>query len=326
MRLPVSPLPLIEFPLRFEKWMYPFAPLRRIGVSLLNLAGRLTRMRSATQSAGSWEKIQNEFGMRCAVLLYHHIGPLRPGMYPEFNVSAKAFERQVRWLALRGYNGILPSQWLRWLRDGTGLPEKPIMITFDDGYADIAQYALPILRRYGMGGTVFIVTGRIGETNSWDEAEGSGTLRLMTAEQIRYWADQGIEFGAHSRTHRDLCQMPETSRSAEIAGSKGDLAALLGAPVVSFAYPYSRLDGVVCKEVSEQFDLAFCGIEGLNFLRGDQHLLRRVSIRHNHSLIEFALTVGRGRNSRWMDRLRTKVALRTRLKKGLEMIAFGKPH
>ncbi|MGA9427849.1 MAG: glycosyltransferase, partial [Terracidiphilus sp.] len=173
---PVSPVPLIAFPLRFEKWMYPLAPLRRAGVHLLNLAERLTRLRSAAQTAGSWQTIQSEFGRRCPVLLYHHVGPLREGTYHQLTISAKAFARQIRWLARRGYTGILPSDWLRWLRDGTGLPRKPIMITFDDGYADIAQYALPILRRYGFGATVFIVTARTGGTNTWDEARGCGTL------------------------------------------------------------------------------------------------------------------------------------------------------
>ena len=81
---------------------------------------------------------------KLAVLLYHHIGPPRPDTLSDLTVSPEKFERHVRWLARRGFVGIRPSDWLRWLRDGTGLPNKPILFTFDDGYADIADYALPV--------------------------------------------------------------------------------------------------------------------------------------------------------------------------------------
>lgn len=323
---PVSPVPLISFPLRFEKWMYPFAPLRIFGVRLLRLSERLTRLRSAAHAAGSWKALQSEFGRRCPALLYHHVGPLRPDTYPWLNVSARTFAWQIRWLALRGYTGILPSDWLRWLREGTGLPRKPIMITFDDGYADIAQYALPTLRRHGYGATVFVVTGRTGGSNTWDAPDGSGVMELMTSEQIQYWAGQGIEFGAHTQTHSDLAQASEASCAAEIAGSKSDLVSLLGAPVASFAYPYGNFNEAVCNQVRAEYDLAFSTVEGINFLRGDPHLLRRVYVGPRHSLLEFAINVCRGTRLRWTDDLRMKVALRTRLRKTWRLLVAGKRH
>jgi peptidoglycan/xylan/chitin deacetylase (PgdA/CDA1 family) len=157
---------------------------------------------------------------RLPVLLYHHIGPRPPGTFPNLTVSTQEFERQMRWLVHRGYVGIRPSDWLRWLREGTDLPEKAVLITFDDGYADLAEHALPVLRRHGFGAVVFIVTGQVGGTNVWDEAIGSAMHRLMTADQIRYWAAQGIEFGAHSRTHADLTTLTSDKLSDEIVGSK----------------------------------------------------------------------------------------------------------
>ena len=81
-----------------------------------------------------------------------------------------------------------PAAGFRWRREGKGLPDKPVLLTFDDGYADLAEYALPVLRRYGFGAGVFIVTGQVGGTNAWDEARSSGTHHLLTREQIRYWA------------------------------------------------------------------------------------------------------------------------------------------
>ena len=172
-------------------------------------------------------------------------------------MSPQQFKRQIGWLARQGYVGIRPSDWLRWLREGTGLPDKPILLTFDDSLADIAEYALPVLREYGFGAAVFVVTGRLGGTNAWDEAQGCGTLRLMTAEQVRSWSAQGIEFGARRRTHADLTKLSENELSAEIVGSKEDLSALLVSTVLSFAYPYGESNDTVQELTRTHFDLAF---------------------------------------------------------------------
>jgi len=166
--------------------------------------------------------------VRLPVLLYHHIGPNHAGLYPSLTVAPSVFEEQLRWLAGRGYVGIRPSDWLRWRREGTPLPKRPILLTFDDGYADLADYAFPALRACGFGAAVFIVTGRIGGTNAWDPVQGSGTLRLLSGDQIRYWASQGIEFGSHSRTHADLTTLSSAQLDDEVSGSQSELAGILG--------------------------------------------------------------------------------------------------
>ena len=260
--------------------------------------------------------LKGEFGQSCPSLLYHRIGPLRFPASRDLTVSPERFERQMRWLARKGYVGIKPSELLHWLRHGNGLPKKPILLTFDDAYADLADYGLPILRKYGFTGAVFVVTDRLGGTNTWDEAIGRGTLHLMTAEQIRYWAGQGIEFGAHSRTHAHLTELSPAGLSDEVAGSKYDLSALLGYPIVSFAYPYGEYNDAVRDLVRGEFDLAFSVEEGLNDLTGDPHLLRRAYIGADFSLIEFVLSVRRGGTKRIRD-WRQKLALRARLKRAL---------
>ncbi|HWT67441.1 MAG TPA: polysaccharide deacetylase family protein, partial [Terracidiphilus sp.] len=118
--------------------------------------------------------------IRCAALLYHHVGPLTAGMYPKMSIEPRQFERQVGWLKRRGYASILPSDWLTWHSGTAVLPEKPVMITFDDAYADIAEYALPVLKHYGFTATIFVVTERVGATNSWDTQNGYASLPLMT--------------------------------------------------------------------------------------------------------------------------------------------------
>jgi peptidoglycan/xylan/chitin deacetylase (PgdA/CDA1 family) len=84
------------------------------------------------------------------------------------------------------------------------MPNKPVLITFDDGYADIAEFALPVLRRHRLAAVVFLVTDYTGKANLWSGRVGPGKLQLLTAKQIREWAGCGIEFGSHSRSHPDL--------------------------------------------------------------------------------------------------------------------------
>jgi peptidoglycan/xylan/chitin deacetylase (PgdA/CDA1 family) len=278
--------------------------------------GHNSRLLPATKNT---DRISANAGPRTPVLLYHHVGPPRPGIDRKLTMSPQRFEQQMRWLARRGYVGLRPSDWSRWIRGERGLPENPILLTFDDAYADTADYALPILREYGLSGAVFVVTERLGATNAWDEARGCVTLQLMTAEQIQYWAGQGIEFGAHSRTHADLTHLPSAECWEEIVGSKNDLAALLGNPVVSFAYPYGKYNDAVRDLVGREFDLAFSVEEGMNDLRGDPHLIRRTLVCANDSLLRFALMVRSGLS---VDGWRIKFRVRTRLKRLLRHFSF----
>jgi peptidoglycan/xylan/chitin deacetylase (PgdA/CDA1 family) len=238
-------------------------------------------------------------------------------------VSPEGFERHVQWLAGRGYKGINPSDWVRWRREGKGLPDKPVLFTFDDGYADLVEHALPILRRYGFGAAVYVVTGQLGGTNAWDEARGSGTLRLMTTEQIRYWATQGIEFGAHSRTHADLTTLPVNELEEEVVGSGKDLALLLGARVVSFAYPYGFHNQAVDDCVRRAFELAFIADdnnEGMNHLLTEPHLLLRTMVQTNDSLLALECRARWGHNP--FLNLRARIGLRSRLKRAVRSV-FG---
>lgn len=311
MRLPVSPVPLLAVPLRFEKWFYRFSFMRELGARLLRATETVARQRGALKAAGSWNVLRSAFDRKLPGLLYHRVGPQQPNSPLSLTVIPEQFERQIRWLARQGYTGVRPSDWLRWCKDGTGLPEKPVVITFDDAYADIAEFALPVLRKHGFGAVVYVVTGQIGGFNNWDQ--GCSDLRLMTAEQIQYWASQGIEFGAHSRTHPELTQLSASELSSEIVGSKNDLTALIGAPVISFAYPYGVNDDRVRNLVRLEFDLAFGVEQGMNYLRDDLYLLKRTCVGPTDSLFEFAHYVRRG-EIKSLRKWRIQLALRSRLK------------
>lgn len=250
--------------------------------------------------------------MRLPVLLYHHVGPQQFGTLPELTVSPERFDSHVRWLARRGYVGVGASDWVSWCRDRTPLPAKPVLLTFDDAYTDVATYALPVLRRHSFGGVVFVVTAEIGGENRWDQARGSAPHRLMTADQIRAWARCGIEFGAHSRTHADLTTLRSGRLDDEIRGSRDDLTAITGSPVRSFAYPYGRFDSVVHRHVCQYFDAAFTCRGGVNAISTDRHALRRSMVQPNDSVVALTCRVRLGRYPAhdWRARLRLRSRLR----------------
>ncbi len=291
MRSPVSLAPLLRPFFEIADRARGIPPLRAAAKRLHNVRNRIEFLRGAVREAGSIDIFNREFGVRLPVLLYHYVGP-EPGPLPaHLVISARRFEKQVRWLSRHGYTGITPSDWLRWCEKGAELPPKPVLLTFDDAYSDLAKYALPILQRYGFSASVFAVTRRLGGTNSWDETGHP----LMNEEQIRYWATRGVEFGAHSRSHPDLTSLSGTALVEEIDGGKKDLESIVGSPVVSFAYPYGRHNQTVRACVQDRFKMAFTVEEGLNDLGTDQFLLRRMSVDEETSLFELGLRVRYGR-------------------------------
>jgi peptidoglycan/xylan/chitin deacetylase (PgdA/CDA1 family) len=240
-----------------------------------------------------------------AILVYHHVGFAPPDASP-LTVTPAQFERQIGSLARAGYGGITPSQWNAFVRGEGDIPRRPVMITFDDGYADIGEHALPALRRHGFGCAVYLVTDLIGRTNEWDERANFASLPLMSVDEIRYWSAHGVEFGAHSRTHPSLTTLNADAQQAEIEGSKRDLEALLGKEPVSFAYPYGNEDDAIVAEVRVHFALGLTISEGRNDCTTDPHRLRRTIVRSTDSIVDIRLRARYGTS--WLFRARRKVA------------------
>jgi peptidoglycan/xylan/chitin deacetylase (PgdA/CDA1 family) len=231
-------------------------------------------------------------------------------------VTAELFERQVSWLARNGYVGIRPSEWLAH-RTGRPLPRKPVLLTFDDGYADNVEHALPVLERYHFGAIVFVVTRCVAGASDWDCVHGWVPHPLMTAGQIREWADRGIEFGAHTRTHPDLTGLADADLDDEISGSRDELSAILGRQVMSFAYPYGHVDDRVYRRVSQSFGLAFTCLEGVNTWSTDAHRMHRTMVQPDESALGLACRVRLGRYP--VDAWRARLRLRSRLRRMTRM-------
>ncbi|MHB8381202.1 MAG: polysaccharide deacetylase family protein, partial [Candidatus Binataceae bacterium] len=205
-------------------------------------------------------------------------------------MEPRKFEVQIRWLARHGYQSIRARDLLCWQRGGTALPARPVLLTFDDGFEDLAEHALPVLRRYGFTATVFVITGLSGGDGMFEER------RVMTREQIRYWAGEGIEFGSHTRTHADLTVLDSSALESEIAGSADDLRKILDRPVELFAYPYGRISAAAQRIVGRFYAAAFTCEEGLNDRATDLSLLRRTIVHPKDTLPEFSARLRFGRN------------------------------
>lgn len=172
--------------------------------------------------------------------MYHKVDELTPGVrFPGNYISPGAFERQMDALLEWGYRTIDVGQWLAYRKDRrASLPDKPLIVTFDDGYSCFARNAWPVLRARGMGAMMFVVAGQIGGTNAWDHDEREE--RLLDQATIRALQAEGLVFGSHSVSHVPLARIPALDAFDELMRSRAMLGAVLGRLPDVVAYPYSN--------------------------------------------------------------------------------------
>jgi len=228
--------------------------------------------------------------MRLPILTYHNIGDAPDhAALPKLYVSAPAFERQCRMLSRLGLRGVSIGEALAGLREGRrGL----VALTFDDGYLDNFNTALPILRDYGFTATCYVVAGRIGEYNVWDASKLNVRKPLMTAAQLRMWRAAGNELGSHTLTHPNLTELDAESLQHELVASKAALENLVGAPIKHFCYPYGEESPRVRRAVAAAgYESATSTRRGLARTYDDPYALPRISIDGGKGLLRFALKV-----------------------------------
>ncbi len=172
------------------------------------------------------------------ILTYHQVAP-PPGRkvpYRHLVTSPEDFARQMGMLHAWGYKGLAMVDLEPYLRgEKVG---KVVGITFDDGYRNCFEHALPVLRYYGFSSTCYMVSGQVGGSNVWDLGNGVPEEPLMHARELKAWVASGQEIGSHTRCHVRLLHSDDVTARREIAGSKQDLESLLGVEVRHFCYPY----------------------------------------------------------------------------------------
>lgn len=177
--------------------------------------------------------------IRVPIMMYHHIAPApqrtpQMGDYDyrlavDLTVTPQAFAAQLDWLVGHGYRAITLQQVMAALYDGIVLPPKPIVLSFDDGYQDNADYAGPALMQRHMVGTFNIVTGLVGNT--------SGPLRYMTWAEITALAQEGMQIESHTVFHRDLGTLSDLEVQTELVDSRQMIAQHLGLAPQFICYP-----------------------------------------------------------------------------------------
>jgi peptidoglycan/xylan/chitin deacetylase (PgdA/CDA1 family) len=219
------------------------------------------------------------------VLLYHAFSEHDESS--RYVVTKREFARQMRVLSLLRFNVVPYGELARTMREGR-LPPRTAVLTIDDGYADNGDIATAILERHGFGATIFLVTGRLGADNDWSDAAPLRGRGLLSVEQLDSLRRRGIEFGAHTRTHRSLPDADDEAIAAEVESSRIELEQALGTPVQTFAYPYGRVDARAVTAVERAGFASACTTEPrLARLHDDPLLIPRIEIKRHDSLPRF---------------------------------------
>ena len=176
----------------------------------------------------------------CPIILYHRIENMNTTNPYVFGIED--FRQQMQYLHDQGYQTITISQLTEAINFGADLPQKPIVITFDDGDVSVIKNAFPIMQDLGFKGVAFLV-------GNYVNADG-----YMNVDQISTLAKAGWEMGSHTQGHTDLSTCSGCTR--EIVNSKDYLEKKLGVPINSFAYPFGIKTDHAVKLVSETYKSA----------------------------------------------------------------------
>lgn len=222
------------------------------------------------------------------ILMYHQIDASPPPGTPMrgMSVTPASFARQMGLLRLLGYRGVSLSELEPSLRGEH--TDKLVGITFDDGYCNNIEHALPVLQRHGFSATCYAVSQPHGGRNAWDEAMGVPQKPLMSPSDMRAWVAGGMEIGSHTRHHVNLTQVDTATAQEEIAGSKQDLEDITGQAVRHFCYPYGQFRPEHRQMVLEAGYSTATTVQRGRVHPGDDLLqLPRVLVAHSTHLLQF---------------------------------------
>lgn len=208
------------------------------------------------------------------ILLYHHIAD--NGDWNRYYVSIDNFRQQMQALHDWGYASITPSELVDVLVNGGELPQRPVVITFDDGNMDVYANAYPIMQEMGYVGAFYIVGNRMG-------ADG-----FVGVEQLSEMIAAGWEVGSHSMTHADLTADHDIVRE-EILQSRLDLEEALSVTVSTIAYPFGLVDDYVFEKTVDYGYKAGMGLGPLwEHTLGTLYYLNRREVQYEFDLEAFA--------------------------------------
>ncbi len=236
------------------------------------------------------------------ILMYHSISTQATSRFRQFAVPQGQFAEHMFYLYEHAYTPISVTRLVQALFSGntasTALPERPIIITFDDGFADFYTGALPVLKQYGFTATLYIATAFVNGTSRWLQREGEAKRPMVSWDQVTEISAQGIECGAHSHHHLQLDTLPQGVAREEIVQSKRILEDHLGLEISSFAYPFGYSSPMVRQLVRDAGFTSACAVKhALSSATSDPFALARLMVHADTSVNVFATLLNSGRSA-----------------------------
>ncbi len=264
--------------------------LHRLTLALL-LVGWLLATLPWSSTARAGESLDaTRRRIRVPVLMYHYVSTPPPGADKyrlDLLVTPAQFAAQLAWLRANGYTTVTLGDLYDALTSGAPLPPRPVILTFDDGYADAYAHAFRLLREFGMVGTFFVVT-------EWLD---NGQAGYLTWDQAREMAAAGMAIESHSRSHPDLTDDCDYDcRVYQVLGSVETIAAEIGVRPRFFCYPGGRYDAGMFAVLRAAGIVVAVTTHGGTLHVSERPLeLPRVRVRGTTTLREFAWMVGEWR-------------------------------
>jgi peptidoglycan/xylan/chitin deacetylase (PgdA/CDA1 family) len=218
---------------------------------------------------------------RVPVLMYHRVGEANSFWESRYAIPAERFAAHMLALVRSGYQAITIDSLVDWMEGGAALPDGAFVLTFDDGYRGVYEYALPVLEQMKWPFTVFLVSDLIGKEDIWSaEANPEGNLYpLLNSQEIQTMQQRGCCFHSHSRSHAKLPSLDDDALSDQILGSRQALGEQLGVDLAYLAYPYGQFDErVIAATKSAGYRAAFSTRSGFNQRNGDLFSIRRIDV------------------------------------------------
>lgn len=243
---------------------------------MVNLAGSIMVRIGDSVYENSCRLVGKPLPRRCVVLAYHSVPAAQRDL----------FVKQME---------MLSKQATVVHADIAGLPKQGghyAAITFDDGYEDVVENALPELRKRGLPSTVFIITGLLGCKRNWEHRGGEDTsdVRLMTHQQLRELPSNLVHIGSHTMTHAFLPKLETGKLREELASSRAKLEKLLQSEVKAFALPYGAYNDTVLRICRESgYERVFTGLPLFAFETPGEFLTGRAVVGLTDWPVEFRL-------------------------------------
>ncbi|WP_296824508.1 polysaccharide deacetylase family protein [uncultured Megasphaera sp.] len=175
------------------------------------------------------------------------------------------FEAQMKYLHDNDYHSITQAQFDAYMRGEGSLPDRPVLITFDDGYVDNYEFAYPIMKKYGFRGTIFLIMNLMDKPG------------YLTWDMVKEMSNDGMEFGSHTISHKPLTSFDRSGVRKELQESKAMIEARTGKVCNFIAFPEGKFNEMIMEETKNAgYDYGFTVETGRDFPWDDHYDLDRV--------------------------------------------------